>query len=106
MAFSLNEGGTMKAGSFPCDFCGSVLGLYCYPTEIPPVEWHACPICVALIRSEDWTTLIERIIAAFAAQQFISNGEKNAFRHELESAFRQSKENQVNVSRSFYFRHV
>ncbi len=46
----------MKAGSFPCDFCASALGVYCYPTEIPAVEWHACPICVALIRSEDWTT--------------------------------------------------
>ena len=42
----------MRAGSFPCDFCGSVLGLYCYPTDVPDVEWHACPLCVALIRGQ------------------------------------------------------
>jgi hypothetical protein len=93
----------MRVRSFPCDFCGSVLGLRCYPTDVPGVNWHACAICVALIREQNWNPLIERIIAAYAALQYISESDQDAFRHELENAFRQPLEDEMNVSRTFQF---
>ena len=37
-----------------CNFCGSVEGLRCYPTDILGVDWYACEDCVALTRDEDW----------------------------------------------------
>jgi hypothetical protein len=93
----------MRPERFPCGFCGSVSRLRLYPTDVPGVKWHACPICVALIREQNWNPLIERIIAAYAALQCISDSEQDAFRHELEDAFRQPLEDEMNVSRTFYF---
>jgi hypothetical protein len=63
------------------------------------MEWHSCGACAAFIRNGDWHSLIERIIAAFAALQYISESEQAAFRHELEAAFCRPLENEVNASR-------
>lgn len=79
------RGANMRRGLSPCDFCGSVQGLHCYPTDVPGVDCYACADCVALIRNEDWDNLIDRIIAAYAALQLIPEDEQNAFRQELEN---------------------
>ena len=93
----------MRPEPFLCDFCGSVPGLRLYPTDVPGVKGHACAICVALIREQNWNPLIERIIAACAALQYISESDQDAFRHELKDAFHQPLEDEVNVSRTLYF---
>ncbi len=72
-----------------CDLCGTAHAPYCYPTDVPHVQWHACAVCVALIRHENWGPLIDRIVTAFAAQQFIPKGEQVAFRYELANALGQ-----------------
>jgi len=61
------RGANMKRGPSPCDFCGSVQGFQCYPTDVPGADWYACANCVALIRIEDWDNLIDRSIAAYMA---------------------------------------
>ena len=68
-----------------CNFCGSVEGLRCYPTDILGVDWYGCEDCVALIRDEDWNNLIDRILAAFAAVLPIPKDEQVVFRRELEN---------------------
>jgi hypothetical protein len=73
-------------GIITCDFCGSTQGLRSYPIDIHGSEWDACAICVRLIRDEDWNNFIERIIAAFAALQFIPEDEQAVFRKELANA--------------------
>jgi hypothetical protein len=50
------------------------------------------------IRDEDWQNLIERIIAAYANLQDLSESEQDAFRHELENAFGQPAELGMDVS--------
>src|SRR5215470_18648151 len=87
----------------PCDFCGSVQGLRSYPADARGIEWHSCEVCAASIRNEDWDKLIERIITAFAALQYISERDRDAFRHELQTAFRQPLEDDVNVPCQFLF---
>jgi hypothetical protein len=73
-----------------CDFCGSSRGLRSYPIDIQGLQWHACAVCVRLVRSEDWNNLIERIIAAFTALQHIPVREQIEFRHELAKAFQRT----------------
>jgi hypothetical protein len=85
----------------PCDFCGSVQRLRHYPADARGVVWHSCEICATFIRNEDWDKLIERIIAAYAALQYISESEQGAFRHELENAFRHRVKDAVDVSNTF-----
>ncbi len=75
---------------FRCDFCGSGTELCCYPSDVAGISWHACAACVALIRTESWGRLIERIIAACAALQFIPPHEEIAFRFELWNAVGQT----------------
>lgn len=86
---SLKEMGNWRASNkralSRCNFCGSVEGLRCYPTDIPSVDRYACEDCVALIRNEDWYLLMERIIAAYAALQPIPEDERVVFRQELEN---------------------
>ena len=79
------RGANMKRGPSPCDFCGSVQGLQCYPTDVPGADWYACANCVALIRIEDWDNLIDRSIAAYMALRFTSEGEQNALRQQVEN---------------------
>lgn len=78
----------MRRGLSPCDFCGSTQGLRCYSADARGIEWHSCAVCAAFIRTQDWHNLIERVIAAYAALQYISQSEQDVFRHELENAFR------------------
>lgn len=80
-----------------CDFCGCSDGLRCYPTEISSVEWHACKFCITAIRNEDWGTLIERIVGAFAALQSIPESEQDVFRCELANAFGKQLKTEANV---------
>ncbi len=70
-----------------CEFCGSLNGLRCYPADDPQSDdLHACAVCVVLIRAEQWDALVDRMIAAFAALQFMPEREQIAFRHELTNA--------------------
>jgi hypothetical protein len=62
--------------------------------------WHSCEVCVAFICKEDWQNLIERIMAAYAALQYISEIDQDAFRHELEITFCRPLKNEVDASRS------
>ena len=66
-----------------CDFCGTASAIHRFPTQTSGVAWHACSPCIALVLSEEWGLLIERILAAYAALQFIPEDEKAEFRHEL-----------------------
>jgi len=45
--------------------------------------WHVCNRCIALIMSEEWDVLIDRIVAAYAALQLIPQNQQAEFRHEL-----------------------
>ncbi len=84
---------------FLCDFCGGTQRLCCYPADIPDThEWHACGVCVRLIREEAWDSFIERVVAAFAALQYISDIDQGVFRHELAKVLCQPVEHQVKVS--------
>lgn len=84
----------MKRGPSPCDFCGSVQGLQCYPTDIPGADWYACANCVALIRIEDWDSLVDRSIAAYMALRLIPENERNELRQQVE--------NRVKAFRTFH----
>ena len=68
---------------FPCDFCGAASAIHRFPSETFGVEWHACSSCVALVMTEEWGLLIERIVAACAALQPIQKDEQAEFCHEL-----------------------
>lgn len=94
------SGENMRRRLSGCDFCGSILGLRSYPADARGIVWHSCEVCAAFIRKEDWQSLIDRIIAAYATLQHISDSEQNAFRHELENAFCRPLENEVNASRT------
>lgn len=83
----------MRRGLSLCDFCGSVQGLHCHPADAPGIDWHACADCVALVRREDWGSLVERSVAAYEALRLIPEDEKNALRQHLE--------NQVKAFRTF-----
>lgn len=83
----------------PCDFCGGTQSLRTYPNDLQGAEWHACAICVRLIQNEDWNALIERIVAVFAALQFIPESEQTVFRHELANAFGKQLKNEAKVPR-------
>jgi len=74
-----------RGSSSPCDFCGSVQGLQCYPTDVPGADWFVCANCIALIRIEDWDTLIDRSVAAYTALRLIPENELNALRQQVES---------------------
>lgn len=85
---------------FLCDFCGGAQWLRCYPTDMPDTyECHVCGVCVRLIREEAWDSFIERVVAAFAALQYISDIDQSVFRHELAKALCQPVEEQIKVSR-------
>ncbi len=84
----------MKRGPSPCDFCGSVQGLQCYPTDIPGADWYACANCVALIRIEDWDSLVDRSIAAYMALRLIPENERNELLQQVE--------NRVKAFRTFH----
>jgi hypothetical protein len=77
----------MRPKTTACNFCGSLQGLRSYPKDAHGLEWHACGVCVRLIRMEDWNKLIERIVAAFKTLQHIPECEQTEFRHELTKAF-------------------
>jgi hypothetical protein len=74
----------MKRGPLPCDFCRSVQGLQCYPTDVPGADWYACANCVALIRIEDWDNLIDRSVAVYTALRSIPVAEQVALRQQVE----------------------
>jgi hypothetical protein len=91
----------MLPAPFACDFCGGSQRLRSYATETTGANWHACEVCVGLIAKEDWNNFIERIIAAFAALQFIPESEQNLFRHELTRAFAQPTRNEIEMPHRF-----
>ena len=66
--------------------------------------FRACPACVALIRYEESDSLIDRIIAAYTALQFIPDKALRVFRYELRSAFEQQSESEETTpARIFFF---
>jgi len=77
----------MRPKTTACSFCGSLRGGRSYPKDAHGLEWHACGVCVRLIRSEDWKNLIERIVAAFTTLEHIPEREQTEFRHELTKVF-------------------
>jgi hypothetical protein len=82
-------GANDKGALSRCNFCGSAQRLLCYPADVPGVTWYGCAHCVGLIRNENWDDLIERIVAAFAAQQPIPEDEEVVFRQELENQLKE-----------------
>ncbi len=66
-----------------CGFCGCEDRPHTYPSDDRGIARTACTVCATLIRNQNWSTFIERVVAAFAKVQSIPDDEQEIFRIEL-----------------------
>ena len=67
-----------------CDFCGFLQVSQEHPTDDEGISGYACLECARLVETENWSSLIERAVAACAQMRSIPEDERRVLRRQME----------------------
>ena len=68
-----------------CDFCGDTNLVRKYPTDFGGILWYTCPECATLIDAEEWASLTERSLEAYARIRPIADEDEPILRAQVET---------------------